>query len=162
MHPGAHGLTVLPFVAGQRSPDWDGGRSAAIVGITASTTPLQIYGALLEAVAIRFALLKERLDAHGPSRRRIVATGTGFTRSPGWAQLVATHLGEPIHISDVEEGSLRGAAIMGLEAAGLIGAIGALSAPIRNTVEPDRSQAAQAKAMKGRHVDLDALLRGRF
>jgi gluconokinase len=52
MLPDAHGLTILPFFLGARSPDWIDGRAACIAGITAATTPLEIYRATLESVGL--------------------------------------------------------------------------------------------------------------
>lgn len=46
--PDGHGLTVLPFVAGERSPGWAGDVPASIHGMTLATTPLAILRASLE------------------------------------------------------------------------------------------------------------------
>ncbi|HWQ13812.1 MAG TPA: gluconokinase [Roseiflexaceae bacterium] len=59
--PDGHGLTVLPFFAGERSPGWAGDAKATITGMTLGTTPLEILRAALEAVAYRFALIAEGL-----------------------------------------------------------------------------------------------------
>src|SRR5690349_2258288 len=61
--PDAHGLTMLPFLAGERSPGWAGDVRATITGLGLHTTPLEILRASLESVAYRFALIMERLEA---------------------------------------------------------------------------------------------------
>nr|WP_269432489.1 FGGY-family carbohydrate kinase [Paenibacillus sp. VKM B-2647] len=155
MPPDGHGLTVLPFFLGARSPDWIDGRTAVFAGITAATSPLDMYRAVLESVAIRFALLKRRLDAARPGQRRVVATGAAFLQSSAWPQIVADCLGEEIMLSGVSEGSLRGAAILALEELGCIASIGALESPITAVVNPDaEAHAIYAKAME-RHKRLD-------
>src|SRR5262245_45451856 len=55
MAPDGHRLTVLPFLAGERSTGWNPNARAAIVGLSLHTTPLDIMRAGLEAVAYRFA-----------------------------------------------------------------------------------------------------------
>jgi gluconokinase len=59
--PDGHGLTVLPFFAGERSPGWAGDARATVTGMTLGTTPLEILRAGLEAVAYRFAIIAEGL-----------------------------------------------------------------------------------------------------
>src|SRR6185312_3584306 len=55
--PDTHGLTVLPFLAGERAPGWRGDRRAAITGLSLDTTALDVVHAALEAVALRLALV---------------------------------------------------------------------------------------------------------
>ena len=72
--PDAHGLTVLPFLAGERSPGWRSERRATISGLSLDTTALDIMRAGLEAVALRLAAVYEPPRAAGrlvPRRRRV-------------------------------------------------------------------------------------------
>ena len=114
MAPDSHGLTMLPLLSGERGPGWSDRAGAAIEGLTAATTPLDLLRAGLEAVALRFALL----DADLPGEHTVVATGGGLANSPAWTQIVADALGRPVAHSGVAEGSSRGAAVMALEALG--------------------------------------------
>src|SRR4029079_9356881 len=52
--PDAHGLTVLPFLAGDRSPDYRPDARAGFAGLRLATTRYDIVRAALEAVAYRF------------------------------------------------------------------------------------------------------------
>jgi gluconokinase len=152
MSPDAHGLTILPFFLGARSPDWADGRTACIAGITAATTPLEIYRATLESVGLRFALLKKRLDRAWPRERRIVATGAGFLRSPAWTRIVADCLGEDIQISGIDEGSLRGAALLAWERLGFA-PLDSFRHPIERIVSPDPgAHARYVEAMKRQEI----------
>ena len=45
LEPDEHGLTVLPFIAGERSPGWQGQAKATIHGISLATTPVEILRA---------------------------------------------------------------------------------------------------------------------
>ncbi|OON42045.1 hypothetical protein BTJ39_02505 [Izhakiella australiensis] len=150
--PDAHGLTILPYFLGARSPDWSEGRSGAILGITAATTPVAIYRATLESVGLRFATLKQRLDAAWPGKRRLIATGGGFIKSGIWAQIVADCLGETLYLSDIDEGSLRGAALLVLEK---YDDISPLEHPLQATVVPDAAAGKIYQAAQARQVAYD-------
>lgn len=129
MEPDAHGLTFLPLLAGERSPGWADSARAAITGLTLSTRPVDILRAGLEAVALRFALLHEKL----PPAREIVASGGALLNSPAWLQIMADALGRPVVASAETESSCRGAALLFL---GLPDAPAALG----RAYEPDGSR----------------------
>src|SRR6185312_8908529 len=48
--PDGHGLTILPYLAGQRTPDWNPHATATIHGLTLETEPIAILRAGLETV----------------------------------------------------------------------------------------------------------------
>lgn len=156
--PGGHGVAALPFVVGQRSPAWNASRTAALTGMRQSTSALDIYVSLLESVALQFAALKRQLDrAHHPARK-IIATGSGFTSSPAWTAMVADALGEPVSLSPVAETSLRGAALLALEALGHISRLDAPSLPKGRTFQPRAERHLVYRQMGERQARLDALM----
>jgi gluconokinase len=112
--PSDHGLTFLPFLGGERSTGWDSLARGAVTGLTFATTSLDLRQAALEGVAFRFAAIADRL----PDVREVVATGAGLLRDPEWIQIMADALARPVHVSAVEEASLRGAAVSLLRGAG--------------------------------------------
>jgi gluconokinase len=122
MEPDAHGLTVLPFWSGERATGWSGSAQGSIVGLTAQTKPIEILRASMEAVCYRFALLAKALDKVAP-HARIVAAGNALLSSPAWAQMIADVTGRRIELSVNKEASIRGAALLALEAAGKIDSI---------------------------------------
>src|SRR5207237_9443228 len=75
--PDAHGLTVLPFRAGERAPGWRGDRRGAVAGLSLDTGPLEIVRAALEGVALRLALVYRLLSPHAARQPRILAPGGG-------------------------------------------------------------------------------------
>ncbi len=91
--PDGHGLTVLPFLAGERSPGWQGHARATIHGISQATTALEILQAGMEAVAGRIALVFEILAALLPEDLQIVAGGGAIHNSPAWLQIITDVLG---------------------------------------------------------------------
>lgn len=116
--PDAHGLTVLPFLSGERAPLWRDDLRATIHGLSSATTPIELARAHLEAVAYRFAAVREALLPVAPPGE-ILGTGAGLLASPIWAQIIADALGEPIHLSDEEQASARGAILSARENLGL-------------------------------------------
>ena len=118
MPPDGHGLTVLPFVAGERSPGFAGGARACIAGLTSATTPLQILQASLEAVCYRFALVARLLRPHLRPRYGVVASGGALAQSPYWTQLMADVLVQPVLVTREQELTSRGTAILALRGLG--------------------------------------------
>jgi len=119
MEPDGHGLTVLPFFAGERSPGFRGDARATLHGLSLATRPIDIVRAGLEGVAYRVALVYDLLRPLLPKDPEIVAGGGALLSSPAWLQIVADVLGRPIAVSEVEEVSARGVALLALEALGL-------------------------------------------
>jgi gluconokinase len=120
MEPDAHGLTMLPFLAGERAVGWRADARAAVVGLSWNTRPIDLLRAGMEAVALRFARILERLRPLLPGEPMIVASGAGLLHSPAWMQMMADALGAPVTASQEPEASSRGAALLALEALGLL------------------------------------------
>jgi gluconokinase len=118
--PDGHGLTVLPFLAGERAPGWASHARAAIIGISLDTNAIEILRAGLESIAYRFGLLFSLLEpavlAGVKSKYvQVVASGGALTKSPTWAQIIADVLNHPVALSSEPESSSRGTAILALE-----------------------------------------------
>jgi gluconokinase len=142
MQPDAHGLTVLPFWAGERSTGWSAQARGAILGLTMNTSPAEIVRAAMEAVAYRFALIAESLLPFAPEAE-IRASGGALSASPTWTQILADALGRPLHLAPAREASSRGAVLLALESLGAIEDIAALPtlAP-GQTFTPDQTRHA--------------------
>jgi gluconokinase len=110
-----HGLTFLPLLAGERSPGWKGETRGAIVGLSLASTPEDIFIAAHESVAYRigqiYALLKPLLDVE----HLIVANGGALVHSPAWVQMISDVLGRTISMSEMDEASARGAAMLAIK-----------------------------------------------
>jgi gluconokinase len=116
--PDGHGLTMLPFLAGDRGPDALPHARGAINGLRLSTSRDEIVRAGLEAVAYRFAPLLDLLT-RVKKVDRIVASGAALSASRVWPQILADVLNHPIHVPRDAELTSRGAAILGLERLGV-------------------------------------------
>jgi gluconokinase len=151
--PAAHGLSVLPFLTGERNPDYPLDAHGVIAGLSGATTPVQIVQAALESVAFRLAAIVERLRPAAPDLRALVASG-GALRSQAWVRLLADVLGLPLHVSTVAEASSRGAALLALEALGRLPAAHALPAPLGQRIEPDPARHARYAEAREAHEAL--------
>jgi len=120
MDPDSHGLTVLPFLAGERAPGWAGHARSTVHGLSLATTSLDILRAGMEAVAYRVSLVFDLLRPMIPGDPQVVASGGALLHSPAWLQIVTDVLGRPVAVSGVEETSGRGAALLALEALGVL------------------------------------------
>jgi gluconokinase len=119
--PDGHGLTVLPFWAGERSTGWADHARGAIVGLQLHTQPVEILRACLEAVALRFGEIDRLLRQAMPeSGEDVVATGGALLHSAAWMQILADVLGRPVLASSEAEASSRGASLLALETLGLL------------------------------------------
>jgi gluconokinase len=151
MEPDAHGLTVLPFLAGERSPGYAAHAQAAILGLDLATRPIDILRAGLEAIALRFALLHDILKTEAPEVRQVIATGGGLLRSPAWVQMMADALGRPVVASGEPEASSRGAALLALESLGAIPDVATVPAATGRVYEPDPAHHARYQEAQQRH-----------
>lgn len=120
LEPDGHGLTFLPFFAGERAPGWAGHARATIHGLSLATTPLDILQASLEGVAYRLALVFELLRPLMSGDPQVVASGGAILSSPAWLKIMTNALGRPVAASGVPEASGRGSALLALEALGII------------------------------------------
>ena len=137
--PDGHGLTVLPFWAGERSPGWHAGARAAVSGMNLHTSPAEILRASLEAVAYQFANVYDMVIKQYPSATQIVASGGAIINDPTWAQMMTDSLGVPLTTSRVGEASSRGAALLALKALGHIHDLSEVPTYLWRTYTPDPS-----------------------
>ena len=137
MAPDAHGLTVLPFWAGERSPGWAGDARAVVQGLSLATAPIDVLRAGLEAVAYRLGLVFEQLRAETAPEVEVVVSGNALPASPVWLQMVADVLGQPLVVSQVAETTARGTALLALEALGAVTDLAAVPTFDSERVHPD-------------------------
>jgi L-ribulokinase len=152
--PGADGVLCLDWLNGCRTPLMDGSLTAAFTGLTLRHGPEHLYRALLEASACGLRGIVELLRDHGVPVERLLATGGLPHHNPLIVQIIADVLGQPVEVHPSGQGTARGAAILGVLAAGpaasgfasVADAVRTMGAPAALTptqVTPDRlAQAA--------------------
>lgn len=160
MEPDGHGLTMLPFLAGERSPNWVGSARAAIIGLSLDTPPVAILRAGLEAVCYRFALIYELLQTIVPGEPQLIANGGAVLHSPLWMQMLADVLGAPLTASGELEATSRGAALLALQGLGEIRSLDdpSVGATLGATYQPDMDHHARYQSAMLRQRRLYDLL----
>lgn len=128
--PDDHGLTFLPFLAGERSPKWHDQADGVIAGLRLSTTSAAIYRAGLEAAAFRFGAIYADLLPLADTHHQIIANGGALLQSPLWLQITADVLGHDVlALPPTEEASARGSAAMALVSIGVVHSLADLPDP---------------------------------
>ncbi|MGI8688037.1 MAG: gluconokinase [Thermomicrobiales bacterium] len=135
--PDEHGLTVLPFLAGERSPNYNARARGAITGLRLDTTAPEIARAFLEAISYRFGLMYRIIAADYPEAREIIISGSALLNNPTWMRMLADVLGMPLTISDEAEATSRGAALIALEQLGAIPSWEDVPVALGKTVAPN-------------------------
>jgi gluconokinase len=158
--PDAHGLTVLPFLAGERSPDWNPDARAVLLGMTLATRPVDVVQAALEAVAYRFGVVYDVLRQNLPGSRSIIGSGAALIHSPVWQRMMTDVLGEPMSVSSVPEASSRGAALLVLENLGAVRDLHEVPVPLGERHVPDQSRREVYLAAMARQQELYSRLLG--
>ena len=156
--PGSHGLTVLALFEGERSPWWRGDARAVIAGLSLHSTPLEILGAALESVALRFREIYDIMTGSLGAPVQVVASGGALLHSPAWTQMMADAMGRPVVACLESEATSRGAALLALERLGAIREVGELPARLGSRFEPDVRHREAYEQARARHRRLYAQL----
>ncbi|WP_427175290.1 FGGY-family carbohydrate kinase [Arthrobacter sp. 92] len=113
--PGANGLLMLPYFAGERTPIMDPDARGLIAGLTLSHTRGDIYRATLEATALAVRHNIEVMREAGVDPQRILAVGGG-TQGGLWTRIVSDITGLPQLIPSTTIGASYGAAWLAADA----------------------------------------------
>ena len=117
--PGCGGLIMLPYLQGERAPHWSPIPCGVYIGLTRAHRRAHLIRAALEGVCQQLALVLESVLAAGHEVSEVRATG-GFARSALWRQMLTDALGIPIGFPAQHESSSFGAALLAMDALGLI------------------------------------------
>ncbi|MFI5356181.1 MAG: xylulokinase [Opitutales bacterium] len=107
---GAGGLVLLPYFAGERTPNVPAGSGALLGATAANLQPANLARAAMEGVTLGMNYGLNRLAALGVKAKEIRVTGGG-AKSPAWRQIMADVFGVPVVGMVEEEGAAAGGAI---------------------------------------------------
>ena len=108
--PGAGGLLLMPYLAGERTPNLPHA-TGSIIGLTDGTaTPDMLLRAALDAVAAGLAYCVEALARLGITAPVATMVGGGSAH-PAWQQAIADATGLPVTVRAGGEHAARGAAM---------------------------------------------------
>lgn len=123
-----HGITFLPFLAGERSTGYHDFAEGAIIGLKTAHDKIDIVQAALESVAYRFAEIYEQLNDVSEIKE-IIASGGALRESPIWTQIICDTLGQNMNLPETREASSCGVVLLASEAIGKIEDIAKLQTP---------------------------------
>jgi gluconokinase len=119
IEPGAQGLVVLPFFAGERAPYWNSALRGAFDGIDLAHDRRTILRAAFESVVFGvYAVYDVMRDLVGPANRLLLSGG--LTKAPLVRQLLADVFRVPAVQPHEQEASAFGAALLAAQAVGLV------------------------------------------
>jgi gluconokinase len=150
--PDVHGLTMLPFLAGTRSPDYLVDARGAISGLALTTTPAHLLRAAMESIAYRFAAIFAELRTT-VRVTDIVAAGGGLERSAAWTRILADVLGRPVRQTRQVELTSRGAAALAFEQLGMLDA-SHIAVPRGRLARPGRARGRSYRRAAARQAQL--------
>lgn len=150
------GICFTPHIFGAMNPEWSERATAKISGLSANTTKVSLYQAVLEGTCCELDLNIRVLEKLTKPVKKLVMSGGG-THSPYWMQLRADITGKTIDaIQSNAEASCLGAAILAGVGIGLFSSPEDGAKRLQRTVctyapqEPVRYQ-AQKKAYLAMH-----------
>jgi gluconokinase len=162
--PDSHGLTILPFISGERSLGWHAEARAMVDGLQSHTSPIDILRAAMEALAYQLALVYQQLilamNVHEDEKPRIICSGGALLSSPTLRHIVADTLGVPLYPSYEHEASARGVALLALEAMGIIPNIDTVPPDLAEPVQPNPENSPIYQRAAARQMELYKLLLG--
>jgi gluconokinase len=158
LQPDSHSLTVLPFWAGERSPNWRGDARAVIAGLSLGTQPAQLLRASMEAITYQLVAVGAAMRRVVPRPESLIATGGQLIHSPAWSQMLADALDLRVMTSPEREASSRGAALLALHALRKLPKLWSSSPARGRSYRPRASVHARYERARLRQQQLYALL----
>jgi xylulokinase len=168
--PGAGGLVLLPYLAGERTPNVPDG-SGSLVGLDhRNLSDAHLARAAMEGATLGMNYGLRRMEALGIRPREVRVTGGG-ARSPVWRQIMADVFGVPVVAMAEDEGAALGAALQAAWAFGLAEGrptpLGDLTDRVvavdeRTRCVPDRARTSLYREVQAVHDAASAALRPVF
>jgi gluconokinase len=119
---GSEGLVMLPYLLSERAPHWSAVPRGAYVGLMRHHGRGHLVRAAIEGVCQQLAVVLSSVREAGNEIREVRATG-GFARSELWRQMLTDALDTDVAFPESREGSAFGAALLGMQALGLVESI---------------------------------------
>ncbi len=148
--PGAAGLTFLPYLAGERTPDLPSA-AGSFARLRGTHRPAHLMRAVAEGVTFGLRYGVDALRRAGVAPQEVTLVGGGAV-SDAWAQLCADVLDLPVHRPTGVEAAALGAA---LQARWVVDG----PPPRRDVAEADRFEPAPTQALSDAAGRQDALRR---
>lgn len=154
--PDSHGLTVLPFISGERSLGWHAQARMTVMNLNVHTMPADLLRAGMEALAYQLGAVYEVVcdTLKLEKQPRLIGSGGALLGSHSLQQMIADTLGAPIYPSKDHEASARGAALLALESLGIIPDLAQVAPMLDEPFQPEAERGAIYKKAAQRQKEL--------
>ncbi len=152
-------LTMVPSLAGERTPTWNVGSRGIIDGIDLATDGADLMLAAMEGNALAMAADVRTLRDHGFGIDHVISTGGG-SMSAIWVQIKSDVLGLPITKPASGHGAAQGAAALAGIAIGAhesYAAVKQLASAVEARYEPNRELTAAYEVAAVRFAEVQKL-----
>lgn len=116
--PGAEGLRFLPYLAGERAPISLDNAQGAFLGFSMRHGREHLLRAVLEGILFNLRLIGEKVQDLTQYPIDVVRLSGGLAKSAFFAQLTADVFGKKVELTQTEELSAFGAALLAMQACG--------------------------------------------
>jgi gluconokinase len=151
---GAEGLTMLPFLSGERAPYWRGDLRGAFLNLDLAHEPKHVLRAAFEGVVYAIYTVYRVMQEMQIQPKALLLSG-GLTHAPFVRQMIADVFECEARVSDRPEASAFGAAMFAGVATGVLGSIDDVKAQIKYQLvhRPDPGPAGAYREGFGRFED---------
>jgi gluconokinase len=108
---GSEGLMFMPFLTGERSPNWNSNIRATLIGLDLAHGQGHFARAAMEGVSYRIKSVYEPIQEIA-GKVTSLRIGGGFMASPTWVQILANVLNQPLEALGEPQGSAFGAVLL--------------------------------------------------
>jgi len=158
---GARDLIFLPFLAGERSPNWNPRMRACFIGLGLHHGKEEMIRSIMEGVMCRMRAIMELLRPRLPEKIQIKASG-GYTKSRLWLKIQADLFNTPIKIPYETEAASLGAVMMAMSAQGRLKNLEQFEPEIKEEIFPDEARVGEYERIYRRHLDAYRCLKDYF
>jgi len=116
---GAEGLIFLPYLSGERAPHWNAKAKGVFFGIQTHHKRAHFIRAIMEGITFGIYSVGRALEETVGEIDVLYVSG-GFARSNNWVQMMADIFNKKVLVKNTVESSAVGAAIVAMNALGLI------------------------------------------
>jgi xylulokinase len=160
--PGAGGLLFLPYLSSAACPVNDGCAAGAFVGLLNTTSKSDLFRAVIEGLNYQFLHILQTMERRMNTRfDRIIASG-GATRNAFWLQNKADISGMEVEVSEIQDTSPLGAAMLAGVALGLWRDLDEAADSVKGTTQvfrPDPARHARYQPLSELYQSLAPALR---
>lgn len=135
---GSEGLLFLPYLTGDRAPIWDSESCGVFFGAKLTHSKVHFSRAVLEGICYSMYDVLEAIEKNSEPVKQINISG-GIVKSEIWMQIMADITGKDVVITQTEDASAVGAALLAMKTLGFINDYPNLLAADLKTIKPNAS-----------------------